>query len=75
MLFSIKLLLGIFKKSLSKPEETAIDDKYDIRTCIDTLPIFDIKYVSVDSPIFSEVNSGPMTINFDKVSGNKNGLV
>lgn len=63
------------KKSLSQTEETAIDDEYDIRTCIDTLQVFDVKYVPVDSPTFSEANSGPMTINFDKVSGNKNELI
>lgn len=63
------------KKSLSKTKETVIDDEYDIRTCIDTLQIFDVKYVPVDSPTFSEANSGTMTIDFNKVSDNKNGLV
>lgn len=51
----------------SKP----INTDYYIKTCIDNMQIFNVEYVPLDSPIFSEDNSGEASIDFSDVSNHE----
>lgn len=49
--------------------------QYDLRACIDSISIFDVEYVSPDSPIFTEDNSGQADIDFGRVTGQEKAVV
>ncbi len=51
------------------------NEDYDLRTCIDTLSIFDVEYVPIDSSVFSDDNSGEVSVDFEKVTKHNNSTV
>lgn len=49
--------------------------QYDLRACIDTISVFDVEYVSPDSPVFTEDNSGQADIDFSHITGQEEAVV
>lgn len=49
--------------------------QYDIRVCIDSVSVLDIDYISPDSSVFTEDNSGQADIDFGHVTGQENAVV
>ena len=41
--------------------------QYDLRACIDSISVLDVEYVSPDSSVFTEDNSGQTDIDFGPV--------
>ena len=50
-------------------QENSKAEEYDLRACVDSISIFDVEYVSPDSGIFTEDNSGKSRIDFSKLTG------
>ena len=49
--------------------------QYDLRACIDSISVLDVEYVSPDSSVFTEDNSGQADIDFGHVTGQENAVV
>ena len=49
--------------------------QYDLRACIDSISVLDVEYISPDSAIFTEDNSGQADIDFGHVTGQENAVV
>lgn len=49
--------------------------QYDLRACIDSISIFDVEYISPDSSIFTEDNSGKVDIDFSRITGQEKAVV
>ncbi len=43
--------------------------QYDLSACIDSISVLDVEYVSPDSSVFTEDNSGQADIDFGHVTG------
>ena len=52
----------------------SIQDEYDLRGIINTVQVFDVEYVSIDSAVFSEDHSGRADIDFSKFSQSGNAV-
>lgn len=54
-------------------EENNVEAKeYDLRGIVDSVQMFDVEYVPVDSEVFTEINDGDVSIDFGKITGRKN---
>lgn len=49
--------------------------QYDLSACIDSISVLDVEYVSPDSSVFTEDNSGQADIDFGHVTGQENAVV
>lgn len=49
--------------------------QYDLRACIDSISVLDVEYVSPDSTVFTEDNSGQADIDFAHVTGQEKAVV
>ena len=54
---------------------TSDTTQYDLRACIDSISVFDVEYVSPDSSVFTEDNSGQADINFGPITGQEKAVV
>ncbi len=61
--------------NIAKVKGITVDEEYDISACINTMQIFDVEYVPIDSPIFSENNAGEATVDFGVITGQGNATV
>lgn len=50
-------------------------DEYDLRACIDSISIFDVEYVPIDSTVFTEDNTGETSVDFGKITGQTDAMV
>ena len=49
--------------------------KYDLRTCINSISVFDVEYISPDSPVFTEKNFGQASIDFGYITGQEKSTI
>lgn len=49
--------------------------QYDLKACIDSISVFDVEYVSPDSSVFTEDNSGRVDIDFGHITGQGKAVV